>query len=308
LKHDARSVKKTEQIEEKAPWLPPPGPPMPGIGNHAGPPHLPGGVPPFTSGRPGPPHHGPQLHRVPFLGIFTLISFISYTAAIVVMLIRHRKKMPDYFSYTSITMSLKWLQWIMVCFFISYSFVYLSLQMAPSLLRHPMLDPRMTPDIALTFFIIVFGFFSLRQPLIYREPERQEGEGEDQGGKKYEKSGLKSDDADRYLQILMNFMEKEKPYLDPDLTIIDLSERLNIPRHHLTQVINERLEKNFYLFVNEYRIREAKEIMGDPEFSDHTILRIAFDSGFNSKSVFNSIFKKLTNHTPTEYRLARGAR
>ena len=178
--------------------------------------------------------------------------------------------------------------------------------LAPALLRHPLLDPRMTPDVALTFFIIIFGFFSLRQPVIFREPERQHGGGEDQSEKKYEKSGLKSSDADRYLLQLKDFMETEKPYLDPDLTIIDLSERLKIPRHHLTQVINERMDKNFYLFVNEYRIREAREIMTDPEFSGHTILRIAYESGFNSKSVFNSIFKKITSHTPTEYRFAYG--
>lgn len=315
MKKDARPDAPAGRIEEE---LPTPGPAGdfrlgPDGRGEAPPPPAPGMAPPAALGRPGPPpHHIMPLDRVPFMGLSMLISFISYTAATAVMLLRHKKRMPDYFSTTSMSTTLKWIQWIMVAFFMSYSFVYLSLQIAPSLLRHPLLDPRMTPDIAICFFIVVFAFFSLRQPAIFREPDpRHGGDGNergrgDQGEKKYEKSGLKDDDAARYLLALEDYMEKDKPYLDPDLTIADLSGRLGIPRHYLTQVINERLNKNFYLFVNEYRVREAMEIIADPAFSGHTILRIAYDVGFNSKSAFNAIFKRLTSRTPTEYRLAYG--
>ncbi len=97
-------------------------------------------------------------------------------------------------------------------------------------------------------------------------------------------------------------MNEEKPYLDSELTIVTVSEKLGIPRHYLTQVINEHLNKNFFVYINEYRVNEAKQKMSDETYRDHTILRIAYDSGFNSKSGFNIIFKKHTGFTPTEFR------
>ena len=97
-------------------------------------------------------------------------------------------------------------------------------------------------------------------------------------------------------------MQRDKPYLNPDLTIQDLSDTLDISRHHITQVINEQLKKNFYMFVNEFRVEEAKQRMAD-QHNDHlTMLAIAYDSGFNSKSGFNSIFKRVTGLTPSQYR------
>jgi AraC-like DNA-binding protein len=72
-------------------------------------------------------------------------------------------------------------------------------------------------------------------------------------------------------------------------------------RHHLTQLLNEKVEKNFYTFINEYRIGEAIDRLNDPSLQVN-ILSLAFDCGFNSKSSFNNYFKKITGHTPTSYR------
>jgi AraC-like DNA-binding protein len=97
-------------------------------------------------------------------------------------------------------------------------------------------------------------------------------------------------------------METSKPYLDNDLTILDLSAKTGIARHHLTQVLNENYKRNFFIFINEYRIKEVIERFNDPKFNNYTILAIALDAGFNSKATFNSFFKSQTGLTPSEYR------
>jgi AraC-like DNA-binding protein len=103
-------------------------------------------------------------------------------------------------------------------------------------------------------------------------------------------------------------MENEKPYLDCDLTIYDLSEELDISRHYLTQIINEKINKNFYDFINEYRLNESIRLMTEEKSGKYTILQIAFDAGFKSKSSFNSIFKRLTQYTPTQYMKLHGTK
>ncbi len=97
-------------------------------------------------------------------------------------------------------------------------------------------------------------------------------------------------------------MEEKKPYLDVDLSIHDVSDELDIPRHYLTQVINGMLGKNFYNFINEYRIEEVKKLLADEEYSKYTLTSIAFEAGFNSKSSFNSVFKTATGMTPSQFK------
>ncbi len=75
-----------------------------------------------------------------------------------------------------------------------------------------------------------------------------------------------------------------------------------IPRHYITQILNEKHKKNFFTFINEYRVKEVIERLIDPRYRHYTILAIAFDSGFNSKTTFNSIFKTQTGLTPSEFR------
>jgi len=126
--------------------------------------------------------------------------------------------------------------------------------------------------------------------------------------KKYQRSGLKKEDVANYVNKIGKYMIIEKPYLNRELTIFDLSDQLKIPRHILSEVINEHMGKNFYHLVNEYRVNEVKERMKSDEYKQLTILAIAFDSGFNSKSSFNTIFKEQTDQTPSEYLVNFNAR
>jgi AraC-like DNA-binding protein len=101
---------------------------------------------------------------------------------------------------------------------------------------------------------------------------------------------------------LLSFLENDKPFLEPELSIQQLADKAGIPRHYLTFLINEELHKNFFSFINEYRVEEAKNLLADPQYQDDTVLSIGLNSGFNSKSSFNAIFKQYTTLTPTEYR------
>ena len=104
------------------------------------------------------------------------------------------------------------------------------------------------------------------------------------------------------LERLKGFMAEHEPYLDASLSLYDLSKQIEIPTRDLSLLINHHLNKHFFDFVNEYRIEKAKKILTDPGKKEFTVLEILYDVGFNSKSSFNTAFKKHTGYTPTEYR------
>lgn len=172
-------------------------------------------------------------------------------------------------------------------------------------------DYSVQTNLVVPLFFSVFIYVAVYQRL--RRPEslvKPEGEGEaaasapadNTAAKKYEKSTLTKDRADRYVRRLLETMEKEKLYLDSDLTLQKLAQRLSIHPHHLSQIINERLNQNFFDFINSYRIEEAKKRLIDPREKHFSIIAIAGEVGFNSKSAFNSVFKKYVNMTPSEWR------
>lgn len=103
---------------------------------------------------------------------------------------------------------------------------------------------------------------------------------------------------------LQQYMSEEKPFLNPALTIQDVSNDIQIPVRDLSLLINHKLEQHFYDFVNVYRIENAKNILKDTSKSKVTILEILYEVGFNSKSSFNTAFKKHTGFTPTDFRKA----
>ncbi|MGV3586500.1 MAG: helix-turn-helix domain-containing protein [Adhaeribacter sp.] len=119
--------------------------------------------------------------------------------------------------------------------------------------------------------------------------------------KKYQKSILKETESQAYLDQLLAFMETEKPYRESNITIQELADSIGLPKHHLSQVINDRLGKNFYDFINQYRVAEAQLMLVDPKYRHLTNLAVAEEAGFNSKATFNAVFKKQTGQTPSEY-------
>jgi len=119
---------------------------------------------------------------------------------------------------------------------------------------------------------------------------------------KYQKSGLSPEKANDYLDQLKRLMEEDEIYTNPDITLKDLSERLDTSTHNISEVINTRLNQNFFDFINSYRIERVKKDLLDKSKEHYTLFAIAVDAGFNSKSGFNAIFKRYTGQTPSEYR------
>ncbi|WP_291072415.1 helix-turn-helix domain-containing protein [Empedobacter sp. UBA5637] len=118
-----------------------------------------------------------------------------------------------------------------------------------------------------------------------------------------QKSTLEIDvEKNNQIESLKDFMVKNEPYLDSSLTIQNLAEQLNMPVKDLSALINLYMDKHFFDFVNEYRIKKAIQILKDCTQKELTVLEILYQVGFNSKSSFNTSFKKYTGKTPTDYR------
>ena len=146
----------------------------------------------------------------------------------------------------------------------------------------------------LTYYI---GYATLRQPEIFVGQLTKK-----KTTARYEKSTFDSANATRYLQQLIQKMELEKLYLNNNLKLTNLAQSIDLSTHHLSQLLNEHLQKNYFDFVNEYRVKEAQKMLANPDFKQYTILSIAYDSGFKNKASFNTAFKKHTGLTPSQYK------
>ncbi len=144
------------------------------------------------------------------------------------------------------------------------------------------------------FYGITFYFLTHPELLHAAKPEA--------GRKKYEKSALAPEVAGSLKERLLGCMEREKPYLDSELTLPQLAEKLRTSTHHLSQLVNEGLGVNFADFINQYRIEAMKTKLRDPAYGHLKIEEIAYQTGFNSKSTFQAAFKKFAGVTPSEYR------
>lgn len=155
--------------------------------------------------------------------------------------------------------------------------------------------------IALTSVVFFFtlGFYGFKQTTVFTNLELKET------GKataaNYERSGLTPRQAKDHHASLLQLMEEKKPHLNGDLTAGELSQLLGVSTNHLSQILNKEQGQNFFDFVNGYRVNEVIYKMGDPANAHLTLLAIALDSGFNSKTSFNTVFKKITGLTPSQY-------
>ncbi len=236
--------------------------------------------------------------------ISNIVSFISimyYIYSILSRIKSHNINMKNYYSFKSNSHIEQWLIRNIFIFTVIFGYIIVS-----SITLH-IINFQYTGIfnkihyISLIVYMYLFSLISLQKPVLHTKNDYDK-KLKPNKNIKYKKSGLKERDASSYLTVLENYMQKEKPFCNGDLTILDISKQLNIPRHYITQIINEKLHKNFYSYVNEYRINEAKEKILNDKYRDYTILRIAIESGFNSKSAFNTMFKKITNMSPSEYR------
>lgn len=233
-------------------------------------------------------------------GISFFLSITVYSILAFVEIKRHQDNLKNLVSYTSGVITLNWLKIISISFYSAY-FILFILGGLSMIGNYIPFDPYFVIFGFITLFTFAYSFYGIKQPVIFGEEIRHVEE-EKKETEKYARSGLKENQANTYLGDLILFVETKKPYLNRDLGIHDLSVMTGIPRHYITQILNERHKKSFFAFINEYRVKEVIVRLEDPRNNNYTILAIAFDSGFNSKTTFNSIFKSQTGMTPSKYR------
>ncbi|QJD80195.1 helix-turn-helix domain-containing protein [Spirosoma rhododendri] len=152
-----------------------------------------------------------------------------------------------------------------------------------------------------TLSIYVNTFLLLRGSAFF-QPLPQPVAGPAEPKKKYEKSALSEEVEAVVLQKLTRLMDDEKLYLRSDLSLPKLADQLNTSPHHLSQLLNDRLQKSFFDLLADYRVREAQTLLTDPLTTNLKIDEIAERVGYNSTSAFHTAFKRLTGQTPAQFR------
>lgn len=116
--------------------------------------------------------------------------------------------------------------------------------------------------------------------------------------KSTKKALMEDDVAEEFREKLIEYIVENEPYLDPNLTLRSLADQIDIHPNKLSWLINEMHEQNFNQFINKYRVEHFKKLIVNPDNAQFSILGLAYDSGFNSKTVFNTYFKKSTGKSP----------
>jgi len=227
---------------------------------------------------------------------FRGVVLLAYLVLCGLALRRYARTVRDNFSALE-RISLNWLRLLVAAYGVGFVLVLI-------LAQADVPDPPL--HIAEALIILVIGLRGLTQPEIFAPGSRAAAGA--RPAVKYERSSLTREQADRAEQLLRAVMESDKIYLDEELSLPGLSAKIGLASSYVSQVLNERLKKSFYDFVNGYRVEEAQRILRDPRKSDQKILAIALDSGFASKPAFNRVFKRHTGMTPSEYKARPAAR
>ena len=219
----------------------------------------------------------------------------------------HKKSIGENFSYTD-KINLNWLKYVLLGLAIVWIIVVIS-KIAVEINKDLVEIGDIPIVLSLVILVFFLGFFGFKQSAIYTdsvvkktETKLSDNEGTDKKQtERYQNINISQDVVNQYIKKIFEFMDSKKPYLDNKLTLAKLSESLDISTNHLSYIINEKLSKKFYYFINEYRVQKVKDSLKDEKFKNLTLLSIALESGFNSKSSFNDVFKKITGQTPSEY-------
>jgi AraC-like DNA-binding protein len=212
---------------------------------------------------------------------------------------KHQKKIQQ-FSANTEGINLNWLEYIILIIFI-VSIVYVIYNLSYN-------ANSLNVFINLVFLSVIYfvAYNSLKQKEIYPVEEKQRKElisiDEISETEEIKRKLISDEDLSRIKAQLEELMTNQKPYLDSELNLIKLSEQLSVSTHHLSYVINTGFQKNFFQYINEYRIDYAKKLLKDNSNNKLSILGIAYESGFNSKTSFNTTFKKFTDQTPSEFK------
>ena len=230
----------------------------------------------------------------------TFLSGIIYFIWSLLLLAKHKKRIRNQFS-TIEEINLNWLR--LLIYGLGFVWALVIITQNDSIIY-----------VGVSVFVILIGFFGIQQREIFHNPkpslepilkeERivlKKEKKEDTKKEKYAHSGLTDEVAEKQYNQLLYLMNDQKLFKNSELSLSQLAGELDIHPNYLSQIINEKEDKSFYDFVNAFRVEEFKRLITIEENKKFTLLTLAFECGFNSKSSFNRHFKKLTGQTPSVY-------
>ncbi|MCP4491878.1 MAG: AraC family transcriptional regulator [Gammaproteobacteria bacterium] len=248
---------------------------------------------------------------------FWVVVFVFYLGASFRVIRHHQQRIRDTFSNLD-KVKLSWLRNLLIIFGVIWVAALLRFLSAYGEVGY---ENKIAVPILLCLTIFVIAGYALRQPEIFSnrwdnvidQSVKIPGNVVSIGIKrkeepikptqsKYEYSNLDQQNIQSYKEDLSNYLEQEKPYINPNLKLGELADHLGMPSYQLSQVINIGYQQNFYDLINSLRIAEAKRILASPSTQHNKMIGIAFDVGFNSKSTFNAAFKKHAGMTPTQFK------
>lgn len=241
-------------------------------------------------------------------GATSLLAIVPayYSAAGLIILIRHQKMLADNYSYTE-KINLDWLRWIVISMNVLFIGLFLLIKYGTK--NGLVNDSNLFAVVGtvITVYIFFIGFCGARQNAI---PDATQAVTTDIkkviASTGYKNSGLNDQKAEQLFIKLTKLMDETKPFLQDDLSLRILAGQLGVTVNQLSQAINQKSGSNFFNFINGYRVQLVKEKLKDPSLSHYSILGIAYECGFRSKSSFNKIFKATTGQTPQQYQKSIG--
>lgn len=215
-----------------------------------------------------------------------------------VLIHRYRKRIRNYFSKIE-NIDLAWLRFILITAIIAYainSLLFLS-DYFFNLFNYRVMQ--LYTFVIGALFILSMGFYGLRQTNVFYSGAQILSGNHRQKNNSGVQSKLASDEA--FIHELLSYMNEQKPYLQPEITLNELSRQMNVMPEYLSGILNRQLNIRFFDFINQFRVEAFKDACQAPENANYSIIALAYDCGFNSKATFNRVFKNMTGTTPSEY-------
>ncbi|MCW3807056.1 helix-turn-helix domain-containing protein [Plebeiibacterium marinum] len=245
-----------------------------------------------------------KLKALSWIGYVFKFSIWFYSLYALIIIYIYRTKTTSYYSFYSNKINLRWLVVLIVSFFIIYNLIiYISSTYHLSRLITHIERFRSGSLLIFVYIVSIWGFRQHQLSSNVAPPDLNLNKKPSElDSERYTKSGLKDEQAEKYMQKLIDYMNNSLIWQENELSLAKLADETQIPKHYITQVLNEHIKKNFYTFVNEYRTEYAMKLIKSPKYKDYSFVAIAFESGFNSKTAFNIFFKKYTGMTPSEFK------